>query len=806
MDDLKFACRQLLKHPGFTAVVVLSLALGIGANATVLCWLRHLVLRPLPGVDRQEDLVVFVSSRGGGGVSVPDLQDLLALTNLVAGGVASQTTPASLTVEQHTEWVEGQVVGANFFDVLGVQPLLGRTFAADEDRKVGGNPVLVISERLWRRRLNADPAAIGRVVHLNRHAFTIIGVVPAPFRGSWSAMTYDVWAPLAMVREVRNQDLSTTQRDNRGWHNLARLHPGISLAQVQAAVDAIDARATEAYPATNREVRHRVVPFPDCPYGAQSVLRPVLHLLFAVSAGVLLLVGANVANLLLARAVSRRHEIAIRMATGASRARVVRQLLTESLVLAALGGLAGLALAAFAVDRLGFFLTSVPANVVLDYPLDGVTVGLTLAVALGTGLAFGLLPAWQAVRPALWTTLNEGGRSRSGSPGTHRLRNALVVVEVALAAALVVGAALCLQGLARARQIDVGFVPDRVLLGQLRIGMNGYDETTGRAFYRALQDRLAGLPGVESAALASWFPLGGGGCKGWAVEVEGYARPVGEDTVYEYALVSPRYFATLQVPLVAGRDFTGQDDDRAPDVAIVNEAFAHRFWGGREPLGQRFRCGGRWRRVVGVARTGRYNRLDEPASCFFYLPYQQGVPDLDLEVCLRTTGDPAAFASTLRTAVRELDPGVDLLQVKPMAEHMEAVLFTQHLAAGLLVLLGGVALILATLGVYAVMAYAASQRTQEFGIRLAMGAQRGDVLRLVLYHGLGLAGAGVAAGLALALAAGRLLTSFLHGVAPFDPLTFTAVALGLGTVALIACYVPARRAARVDPIVALRCE
>ena len=805
MHDLRFALRQLTKSPGFTTVVVLSLALGIAANTTVLCWLRNLVLRPLPGVANQEEIVVVLSNQGSGNVSVLDLQDVAALPGLFAGAAVSQTTSAALTVEQSLTWIEGQVVSANFFNLLGVRPILGRTFLPDEDQKPGGNPVIVIGENLWRRQFGADTGIVGRTVDLNRHSFTIIGVVPAAFHGTMTPSLFDFWAPLSMSYEVRNQALSTTRRDERGWHNFARLRPGVSVERAQVAVTALDRNLTAAYPKTNRDIHHRVLPYSQCPWGSQSLMGPVLRLLLVVSLGVLLIVAANVANLLLARATNRRKEIAIRLAAGASRWRLIRQLLTESLLLAAVGGILGALLASWAVDCIPFFLPKLPTGVSVTFPLDAGTLSLTLLLTLTTGLAFGLLPAWQTTRVDLNETLKQSGRSSGAGTTQHRVRNGLVIAEVALALVLLIGAGLCVKGLEKAQQVDLGLDPRHVLLGRMQIGMNGYTPETGKFFYRDLRQRLAAMPGVEEAALASWFPLGLSGCKGWDAYVEGYERPPGEDLTYEYAIVSPRYFATLAIPLLAGRDFTDADDAGAPTVAVVNEAFARRFWPGQNPLGRRFRTGGTWRTIVGVVKTGKYNQLNEPTHCFFYLPFQQGVRDLDLSICVRTTGDPAAFTNTLIRTVHELDPGVSLLRVGPMTESVLAS-FTQRMAAGLLLFLGAIALTLAAMGVYAVMAYAVGQRTQEFGVRIALGATPGAVLRQVIGQGLTLVALGVTAGLALALAVTHLLANFLYGVSPFDPATFLGVPLLLAVVAVLACYVPARRATRVNPVEALRAE
>lgn len=821
-QDVRFAARTLRKNSGFTAVVVLTLALGIGANATVLCWLRNLVFRPLPGVAAQERLVAIASNQGTGRcVSTNDLQDIAALRTVFAGAVASQLSAASLVVDRQPEWTYAQVVSADFFSLLGVQPVLGRTFLPNEDQKPDGNPVLVISERLWRRRFGASPNVLGRTVELNRYAFTIVGVVPDSFHGTMPPSTFDVWAPRSMNWEVRNQRL--VGRSARGWHSLARLRPGVTLAQANAAVATLDTQLARAYPDTNRYAHHEVLPLSKAPWGGQTIVGPVLRLLLAVVAGVLLIVAANIASLLLARATVRQKEIAIRLAAGASRGRLVRLFLTESVLLALAGGALGLLFATWAVRSFSYFLPKLPAPVFLDFRLDAATLGLTLLVTLATGIIFGLVPALQASRSDLNTILKEGGRTAASGAAQHRLRSVLVIAEIALALVLLVSAGLCVKGLDRARQVDIGFATDHVLTANLQIGMDGYTPETGLAFYRRARARLGALPGVEEAAFASWFPLGFGGDKGADARVDGYVRPPGEDTTYEFAIISPRYFATMRIPLLAGRDFTDRDDAAAPDVAIVNQAFAQRFWPGQDPLGRKFWSRGKWRTIVGVTPTGKYNRLDEPAHPFFYLPYQQGVPELDLNICVRlaasnpaaagTTGDAAAalnqvegFAPVLRQAMHEIDPAVELLQTMPLTEHVAAKFFAQRMATTLLITLGGVALLLAAMGVYAVMAYAVSQRRQEFGVRIALGATPGDLLRQVIRRGLRLAGGGVAAGIALAFAVTRLLANFLYGVSPFDSAIFLGVPLVMAAVAALACYVPARRATRVDPIVALRAE
>jgi len=806
LQDLRYALRQLRKSPGFTAVVILTLALGIGANATVLCWLRNLVLRPVPGATDQPSLVVILSNWGGGNASLEDIRDLGALDTVLAGAAVSMTTPASLAVGDELSWTHGQIVSANFFDLLGVQPLLGRGFQPGEDTVPGGNPVVVIGERLWRRHFGADPQIVGKTVDLNRHRFTVVGVAPAVFRGTMNGQRSEFWAPVSMFREITSRgDFSLQRRNYRGFHTIARLKPGVTIDQAQAAFATCDARLAEAFPSTNRGVHHRVLPYTKCPYGAQSIA-PVLHLLLAVSLGVLLIVVSNVANLMLARAESRRREIAIRLATGASRWRLVRQLLAESLALAIPGGLLGLVLASWGVDLLGWFVPRSNNSIDLSgFHLDATTLALSLLLTLACGVFFGLIPALQSLSPRLYETLKGSGRS-TGSARHHRIARTLVVSEIALALTLLIASGLCLKGLQEASRLDLGLKPDRVLVAQLRVGMNGHNQETGMVFFRQLEQRLAALPGVEQAALASWFPLGFGGCKGLGAEVEGYIPPSGQDPTYEYAAISPRYFATMSIPLLAGRDFTEADDAGSALVAIVNEAFANRFWPGREAVGQRFHSGGQWRTVVGVAKTGLYEDIDESPRCFFYLPYRQRLPDLDLNICVRTAGDPAAFAGALRQAIASVDPRVDLWGTIPMSEAVQHALIGQRIATDILSALGTVALVLAAMGVYAVMAHAVGQRTQEFGVRMALGASPADVLRLVSREGLTLAAFGILVGLGLTAAATRLLSGLLHGVSAFDPLVFLLMSAALLLIVLAATGIPARRATRVDPMVALRNE
>jgi predicted permease len=808
MHDLRFAFRQLAKSPGFTAIASLSLALGIGALTTVFCWIHGVLLNPLPGVDRPEQMVVLTTSHAQqmwDTCSLPDIKDYREQKDVFAGIIGSQVTPACLTLGQRSVWMYGQVATANFFDVLRVQPLLGRTFLPDEDQKPGGNAVLVLSERAWKRVFQGSPGVIGRTVELNRHPFTIIGVVPGEFRGTMSGLACDFWAPLSMHKEVANFG-SLEHRSDHWLHTQARLQPGVTIPQAQTVVNAVGQRLEQAYPDTNRDIHLSVLTFLDAPYGAQPIFRTVLGILLAVSLGVLLIVAVNIANLLLARATGRQKEIALRLALGAGRARLVRQLLTESLLLAASGGILGTLVAYWAVDLLNAWTPPTPLPVALSARIDAATLLFAIGGTAVTGIVFGVLPAWRASRPDLNSSLKDGGRSVSPGAAHHRVRSALVVAEIALAALLLVGAGLCIKSADRATHTNLGFNPDHVLLSGLRVGMNGYTEATGKVFYARLEERLAELPGVEAVALSSWFPLGFEGGPSHGVTVPGHENKPNEDSSIPFSIVSPRYFETMRIPLLAGRDFTAQDDDKTDKVAIINETMAQRYWPGQNPVGRKFRAAWRELTVVGVAQNGKYRFLNEAPRAFFYTPYRQGVWDLNLGICLRSTPDAASMAGAVQRAIHDVDPRVEVWATLPMNDYIKAAFAPSMLASRLLTWMGVIALALAAMGVYGVVAYVVSQRTQEFGVRMALGAQTRDVLTLVIGHGLRLAVFGILLGLLGALAVTRLLAGFLLGVSPFDPVTFGAVVLVLAAVSLLACWLPARRATQVNPVEALRAE
>ncbi len=808
MNDLRFALRQLLKFPGFAAAVVLTLVLGIGSTTTVFCWIQSVLLRPFPGVRDPGRLVVLCSTIGSrpiDTVSYPNVKDYATLTNTFAGVIASQMSPACLTIDGQPQWIYGQITTANFFEVLGVRPALGRFFLADEERARGGAPVLVISHALWQQRFGGDPAILNRAVDLNRHTFTIVGVAPPDFRGTMSGLSCDFWAPIVMHQEVAHFG-SLTERSDNWLHTIARLQPGVAIPEAQVAADTVSRQLEQAYPDANREKGLQVLPPYKSPWGGQAYFLPVLKLLLGVSLGVLLIVAANVANLLLARALGRQKEIAIRMALGVSSRRLLAQLMTESLVFALLGGVGGTLMAHWTSQLFELFVPNTYLPVGYTFHVNAQTLLFTLAVTLATALLFGLMPALQLLRTNLHDVLKEGGRTSASATPHLRLRSVLVASEVALALLLLVGAGLCLQGFRRARQVDPGFDPKQSLVAGLRLGAHGYTEETGILFYRRLHERLSQSPGVRSVALSSWFPLGFEGGSGCDVAPEGYQRAPNEDTDAGYSIISPRYFETMRIRLLEGRDFRDTDDFQAPRVAVVNEALAQRFWPGQSALGRRFEALGRTLTIVGVVATGKYRALSEPPRPYVYLPYTQGAWDLNLGLVVRTEAAPEGIISALRREIHALDQGVEVWAALSYVDYIQAVFLAQRVTASLLVVLGSVALLLASLGIYGVMAYVVGQRRHEIGLRMALGAGIPAVIRLIMGRGMALTGAGMLAGLVASIVMTRLLAGFLYGVNPLDPLIFASTLALLGAVAAAACLLPALRAAQVDPVVALRGE
>ena len=805
LRDLRFALRMLAKSPGLTFVAVLTLAVGLGANATVFSWIQGMVLEPLPGVPDQGRVVMLTGqSRGGDqrSFSVPDLRDLIA-SDLPVSVLGFDLRAVSLTGGDRPERAWASLVSGNFFEVLGVRAAVGRTFQPEEDRTPGTHPVAVLAHAFWQVRFHGDPGIVGRTIEINRHPYTVVGVAAPGFQGSATGLRMDLWIPLAMQEQIS----PGSRLDQRGSHwleALGRLEPGATVEQAQAALDTMAARLGKTYPDTNDGLRFLAHHFWNAPYGPTHVLLPVLSVLGAMALLVLLLACANVANLLLVRALGRRKEISIRLALGASRGHLVRQLLTESLVLAVLAGALGLLIARASTGLLTAFIPPLDVPVGPAFPMDARLLAFAGGLSLLTGVLFSLAPVLQVTSPGLASALrDEGGAVSGGRKG--RLRSGLVVAQITLSCVLLVCAGLFLRSLGKGAEIDPGFSARDVLLASVDLFPGGYDEAGGKMFYRNLLERLNGLPGIEAASVSSYVPLDFGGSSSTRLEVAGYQPAPKEEVVIDYFNVGPDYFRTLGIPLAAGRGFEARDDEKGARVVVVNQTMARKYWGGRDPVGTTVRIWDEDRTVVGVAGDGKYQQLGEEPKPFFYAPILQAYR-AQAVIHVRTRGEPDEIAGALRRTVGELDPDLPLTAVKTLRQHLRISVFAQRVAATFLGSFGLLALALATLGLYSVIRYAVSQRTRELGVRLALGARPGNIEKMVVGEGMILAAFGVVAGLGLAFGVTRFLASQLLGVSATDPLVFSGIALLLAMVAGLSSYLPARAAGMVDPAVVLRTE
>ncbi len=811
-QDLRFGVRILFKHKAMTTVAVLSLSLGIGANTAIFSLVDRLLVRPLP-VDEPERLVTF--NKGAppdlfAKFTYSDYADYRDLNDVFDGLVCFAETAMNLSERGQTERVHGLRVSGNYFSALRVAPALGRGFLPEEERAPDAHPVAVLSYGLWQRRFGADPAVVGRDVTLNGQGYTVVGVAPAEFTGTIRGAAPDLYVPIKSVNSR-----------NHYWLLLmGRLKPGVSREQAAAAMNVLGPQIARQYPRPDGSPRNEP-PFllEDGSQGHTYLLLKLsfpLKLLMGIVALVLLIACANVANLLLARAAARRKEIAIRMAIGAGRGRLVRQLLTESLLLAALGGGAGLWLAGPIGKLLAGFTPPIGRGYTtplsLEGGLDARVLVFTFCVSLLAGVIFGLAPALGASRTSLVAALKDGADSGTGLRRFNP-RKLLVVAQVSLSFLVLIGAGLCVRSLQKLQAIDAGFDPARTVVMSFDLSPSGYDEARGQLFYQQLVERVTGLPGVESASLAHLTPLSDDLLQR-TTAIEGYKPPPGEKSIaFFYNVVGPRYFETLRTPLVSGRDFTPQDRAGAPQVVIINETLARRYFPDGDALGKRLIFGAyssspiplQQLEIVGVVKDSKYLDLTEQTRRMMFLPLAQSYrPEMRLHV--RTAQDPTAMVAAIRRETQKLDASLPVYNIKTLEEQKDRSLYTARLAATLLSVFGGLALLLASIGLYGVMAYTVGQRRREIGVRLALGAQQGDVFRLVIKEGMALVAAGTALGLTGAIAGTRLLTTFLYGVEPTDAATFIGIALLLAVVALLANYLPARRASRVDPITALRHE
>jgi predicted permease len=809
-QDLRFGARMSLKRPGLILIATLCLAMGAGANVLMFSLINAVVLRPVAGVRSPQELAVLLHRNDRNDfdlTSYPDYQDYRARNRSFAGLLAYRSMDMNIGGDGITERLQGAVASGNYFSVLGVGSAMGRTLRAEDDQAPGAHPVAVISHGLWQRRFASNPAIIGKTVNVNGYPFTIIGVAQAGFNGTETGEIFDLWLPLTMQAQIMPQTEDRMRgRDKRWLIMIGRLKAGAQAEQAQKEFDILAAQLRQEFPQEHRGLAgiHLSAHVGLGPIDYPIVSR-FLGTALAIVGLVLLIACANVANLLLARAASRRKEVAIRLALGASRMRIVRQFLTESLLLAVMGTSLGLLLPLYGKDwLLSLFPPLTPEA--LDFNPDLRLVAFTLLLSVGAAFLFGLAPALQASRPDVIPELKE--TAMTGGPRGRRLSGMLVIAQLALTTTLLIGAGLLVRTMQRLGAIDPGFDTESVLALSLDLRSQGYAEAKGRQFYQQLTERVAALPGVESASLASVMPLGWNSPE-HAIYIAGQEQPAPDRSLRaDYNVVTPDWFRTMGIPLVAGRDFTSQDNGDAPGVVIVNEAMARRFWPERNPLGQRFDVGEKQPRVVeiiGVARNSKHRMLDEETRPVIYIPLSQQYEGRMI-LNLRSAVEPLGQVAAVRRVATRLDPNLPLFEIKTLAQRLNESIWPARTMSKLVVIFGAIALLLALIGLYGVLSYTVAQRTREIGLRLALGAQTGDVLRLIIRQGLLLALGGVALGLMAAFGLTRVLVRFLHDVSATDPLTFTLTPLLLTLVALLACYLPARRATKVDPLAAIRRE
>jgi predicted permease len=808
LQDLKFGVRMLAKNRGFTAVAILTLALGICATSTIFSWIDSTLLNPIPGVAHTSDLFTVmrgtVSEHPSPPFSYPDYIDLRDQNRSFSGLLAYHDDFMSLTGLSRPERIYGALPTANYFDVLGVRPVLGRGFLPEEESKPGGAPVVVVSYAFWQSHFGSDRSALGQTLQINRHTYTIVGVAPPGFEGCKTGLRDDVWIPLVMASDVWGSN-AIEDRGNFWLNVLGRLRPGVKPGRAAEEMNLQMQRIAASTSNIERGPNQIALdPLWRSPFGANVYLYKSLPLLLGLAAVLLLLACANVANLLMVRLVARSREMALRLAMGASGGRLVRQLLVESLLVALAGGLAAILLTIWTAGTFASFFPRTSLPLTLNGHTNRSVMLATLFISVLAAVISGMLPALRTLRLDPAAVLKEEEARVSG--GLHRslLSKGLVVAQISLSLLLLISAGLFARSFENEQRAVPGFDPNHVLLASYELAPAGYSRAQGITFDQNLLARLKVLPGVKSVTLADFSPLSFT-LHSDSVLPEGYVPQRHESMEVDRAIVSPDYFQTLGTELVAGREFTNHDDDNSQAVAIVNQEFGERYWPGRDAIGRSITLYGKSFTVVGVARNAKYRLLHYAAAPTIFLPLYQSYRN-QVIIHLRVTGDPGAFASVVDRTVEEINPDLPLFNVTTLKESMQFGSIFERLAATLAGSFGMLALVLAAVGIYGVVAFATRQRAREIGIRMALGAQKSDVLKLVVGQGLKLTLIGIAVGIAGALVLSRMLGSMLYGVQPADAPTFISVSLILTAVALVACYIPARRAAKIDPMAALRYE
>jgi len=808
LQDLRFGLRMLRRSPGFSILAILCLTLGIGANAAVFSWIEGILFRPYPAVAHQERLVAIGgTSRDeprGTPLSWPDFQDLQRSCTLCETVFVSKITGTTLSIGDRAERTTGSIVSANYFDAIGVHPILGRGFLPEEDTGQSAHPVAVISYQLWQGRFRGDPQIVGKTQRLNGVMHTIVGIAPEGFYGTFVGWSMNFWVPASMEDIFESGGYKLEDRGARWIEAYARLKPGVTQRQAQQEFAAISGRLEAEYPATNRGRAIRFWPLWQTPFNNAATLLPTLEIMLVVVACVLLIACANVGNLLLVRSFARRHEMSVRLAVGAGRARLWKQPLTEGLVLSLFGAVGGLLVAYWCRHAL-VLLFPARGGVQMHLPgeIDWRVLALSVAVCLATTLLMGLVPALQTGKIDLAQSMKMESTGVVGGRGRSWVRSGLVLVQVSLSFVLLVGTGLLMQSLLKVRNASPGFNTRGVLDTAIDLVSAGYTPARAQTFQDALLERVRSLPGVESAAFAKMTPLSYVSSATAPIVVDGYTPPPEESPTVDYNEVGEDYFVTMGIALVAGREFTRADDEKGALVAVVNETMAQRFWQGREPLGQRLQLKGRWMQVVGIAKDSKYSSVRERATPFFFVPVRQNSLRAAI-LNIRTPLAPQTMATAIAREVHALDANLAPYEVITLQEQLERSTSPQMVAVTLVGTLGGLALLLAAIGLYGVMSYAVSQSTRELGLRMALGADASNLLRLVMSRGLALTAGGVLLGAAVALALTRLLGNLLYNVSPRDPLAFGSALAVMAIASLAACFLPAWRATRTDPARALR--
>ena len=805
VQDLRYGLRQLRRSPGFSALAILCLTLGIGANSAVFSWVEGILFRPYPLVAHQERLFAVAGTVPGKRIdelSWPDFLDLRRDCTLCEDAFVTSITGSTLNIGDHAEVTTGSVVSANYFDALAVHPSLGRGFEPGEDVGNDSHPVVVISYQMWRDRFRSDPQIVGKTQRLNNVQHTIIGVAPDGFYGTFVGRAIQFWVPASMADSFRGEGSKLEDRGARWIESYVRLKPGVSRAQAQEQISGIAARLQTSYPATNRGLGIGIWPLWQTPFNHARTMGPTLEVMIVVVAFVLLIACANVGNLLLVRSFARRHEMSVRLAIGASRVRLLKQLLTECLILSALGTAGGFCVAYWCRHLLVMLLPE-GRTMYLPGTIDGHVMALSVGISLVVTLIIGLVPAFQTRHLDLAGPLKAEAGGVVGVRSRGWIRSGLVIFQVCLSFILLVGAALLLESLQRIRTLSPGFSTTSVAVTGVSLIAAGYDVSQAKTFQNELIERLSGLPGIESVAYGRVTPLGYVGFSSTPIAVDGYQPSTNEQPEVEYNQVSQDYFATLGIPLFSGREFTRSDDESAPLVAIVHRTMVERYWRGQDPVGLRLQVKGRWARVVGVAADSKYESMGEAPKPFFYVPLRQ---DFDREPALyiRTTQPLQSTLAEVLREVRALDPNLAVYGMMTLQEQVNRAAAPQLVAVTLVSTLGGLALLLAAVGLYGVMSYSVAQSKRELGLRMALGADAANLLRLVLSRGLRLTAGGVLFGAAAALALTRLLGQLLYNVSPHDPLVFGSAFAVMITTAISACLLPAWRASRTDPARVLR--